>query len=93
MGNKYVVDTAVIETAIVDLRKLKTDCQNSATKKLPKAGSDKGKTHNEIVNMHKQMINSFNQMELLIDKTITFLNGEIENVETNDKNAANKIAV
>lgn len=91
MGNKYVVDTDVIDEAIESLKKLQSECERNANSKLPKNNKDKGKTHNESALFLKNLRASFVEMENLIGKTIEFLGGERDSVSQSDKASANEI--
>ena len=91
MSNKYVVDTGVISEEINNLKKLKLECQEGINTKLPTSKQDKGKTHNEINNMFKEFETTFKNIEVLIDKTISFLGGESSSIEQSDINSAKKL--
>ncbi len=92
MGNKYVVDTKVIDEAIVSLKKLQAECSKYAESKLPKNNTDKGKTHDESKQFLKNLRTSFAEMEKLIDKTIVFLGGESKTITESDKASARSIS-
>lgn len=91
MGNRYVVDTDVIDEAIVSLKKLQSTCSKYSKSKLPKDNKDKGKTHEESKAFLEKLTASFAEMENLISKTIEFLGGESESVTQSDKASASEI--
>lgn len=91
MSNKYVVDTDVIDEAVASLKQLQKICAEYSKSKLPKAGKDKGQTHQEMVRFMKNINKSFADFEILISKTIEFLGGESQTIQESDKKSAQNI--
>lgn len=89
--SKYVVDTEVIDDAVQQLVKLKSQCSDYATRKIPESEDDIGKTHKQVVAVMNSVLNTWSKFEELIDKTVQFLGKESETVLINDKNSSKKI--
>ncbi len=90
--SKYVVNTDEVRNAIAELKELKSDCDEYASKKVPSSKQCKGNTKNAVVNTMKEIQEGFVNLSELIEATIKFLDGQSKTVDTNDANSAKSIS-
>ena len=91
--SKVKINTEVIDNAVIELKKLKDVCLENEKVKVPNSKNDAGKAHTEITSVCTNIQNGWKSLDLLIDKTIKFLNGESNTVKTSDKLSSEKLKI
>lgn len=88
----FKVDNEQVKKSVETLKKLLDECEELYNKEIPESTVDKGKSHNELLELCENVKITCQYLGELINNTILFLGDSSEMFETSDKEDAKAIA-
>ncbi len=89
----FKVDKEQTKNSISILKTLLSSCEEAYNKEIPVSSFGKGDTHNELVDLCKNIKESCRCLGEVINNTILFLGGASDMFDTADKSSATNISV